>query len=261
MKARDHAEIIREEFGKQAATFAAAPEMQDEEALRLLLELTEASPLDSALDVACGPGFVTCAFGRVVEHAVGVDLTVPMLERARELAARSGTPRVSWCAAEAERLPFPGGTFTVVTSRYAFHHFECPEAALREMARVCARGGRICVADVIASADPAKAEAFHRMEVLRDPSHVRAHTLVELVELVAMLGLEISKSAAYRVQFDVDRLIAGSFPSGGDRGRDELRRILSASLEGDRLGLSLRRFGERLVASYPIAVLVLKPAT
>ena len=49
-----------------------------------------------------------------------------------------------------------------------------PLAVVAEMCRVCKQGGRVAVADVFTSADPAKAEAYNRLERLRDPSHVRA---------------------------------------------------------------------------------------
>jgi hypothetical protein len=45
---------------------------------------------------------------------------------------------------------------------------------LAEMRCVCRYGGRVVVADLMASPDPAKAAAFHRMEMLRDPSHASA---------------------------------------------------------------------------------------
>ena len=127
---------------------------------------------DIALDVACGPGLVVCAFATVARHVTGVDITPAMLEQARALQQREGLTNVEWKLGDGTKLPFEDESFSLVLSRYAFHHFENPKAVLAEMVRVCQPGGRVCVADVYVTSD-AQDEAYNRIELLRDPSHVR----------------------------------------------------------------------------------------
>src|SRR5437016_3412379 len=175
-----HQELIRDQFTKQAVPFATAPGIKDEEALRRLVDCTGAGPEDTVLDVACGPGLVVCAFAQVVRHATGIDLTPAMIEQARKLQQDKGLTNVSWQISDVLPLPYVAASFSIVTSRYAFHHFPDPLAILQDMQRVCTPGGKVVVIDVTASPDPGKAAAYNRMEKLRDPSHVRALTLVEL---------------------------------------------------------------------------------
>jgi ubiquinone/menaquinone biosynthesis C-methylase UbiE len=80
-----HREAILDQFTRQAIPFATAPAIQDEAALRLVVEFSGAGPDDTVLDVACGPGIIVCAFAKVVKHATGLDLTPAMLDRARTL--------------------------------------------------------------------------------------------------------------------------------------------------------------------------------
>ena len=75
-----HQDLILDQFTKQAVPFATAPGIQDEEALKLVVEFTGAGPNDTVLDVACGPGLVVCAFAPVVRHATGIDLTPAMID-------------------------------------------------------------------------------------------------------------------------------------------------------------------------------------
>src|SRR5437667_6995375 len=175
-----HREAILDQFTRQAVPFATAPGIQDEAALRLVVEFSGAGADDTVLDVACGGGIVVCAFARVVKHATGIDLTPAMLDRARAYAAEQGLTNVSWKQGDVLPLPYPDGAFSLITSRFAFHHFLDPMAVLAEMTRVCAPGGRVAVIDSEASPDSAKAAEFNRMEKLRDPSHVRAMPLAEL---------------------------------------------------------------------------------
>lgn len=69
----DH-RVTVEQFTKQAAVFSKAPCVRDENALQLLLQMSDAGPSDTGLDVACGPGIVACAFAAVVHHVMGSDL-------------------------------------------------------------------------------------------------------------------------------------------------------------------------------------------
>jgi ubiquinone/menaquinone biosynthesis C-methylase UbiE len=87
------------------------------------------------LDVACGPGLVVAAFARVARHATGIDVTPAMLARAREVCA--GLDNVTLEQGDVTRLPYGDGAFSIVVSRFAFHHFPDPRAVLAEMRRVC----------------------------------------------------------------------------------------------------------------------------
>jgi SAM-dependent methyltransferase len=249
-----HREAILDQFTRQAAPFSTSPGIKDEQALRLLVESSGAGPEDTVLDVACGGGLVVCAFARVVRHATGIDLTPAMIERARALQEEQQLRNVTWRLGDVLPLPYADGAFTIVTSRFAFHHFLEPRAVLAEMKRVCAPGGRVVVADTEASPDPAKAGEFNRMEKLRDPSHVRAMPLTELVDLFALIGLPTPRIAGYRLQGELESLLGRSFPLPGDA--DKIRGLFAASLEDDRLGIPMRREGDEIHFAYPVAILV-----
>ncbi|HEV8436789.1 MAG TPA: methyltransferase domain-containing protein [Methylomirabilota bacterium] len=250
----DHRDAILDQFTRQAVPFSTAPGIKDEQALRFLVESSGAGPEDTVLDVACGGGLVVCAFARVVRHATGIDLTPAMLERARALQREQGLENVSWKLGDVLPLPFGDGSFSIVTSRFAFHHFLDPRAVLAEMARVCAPGGKVVVADSEASPDPAKAAEFNRMEKLRDPSHVRAMPLTELVSLFGAVGLPAPRRTSYRLEGELESLLGRSFPLPGDA--DKIREIFAASIADDRLGITIGREGATIRYAYPVAVLV-----
>lgn len=247
----DHKRLILDQFTRQAVPFATAPGILDEQALALLVEFSGAGPDDTVLDVACGPGLVVCAFARVVRHATGIDITPAMLDRARTVQKERGLTNVTWTLGDVLPLPWPDASFSIVVSRFAFHHLQEPGAVLAEMARVCAPGGRVVVAD--SAPAPDKADAFNRMEVLRDPSHVRAMPLAELTGLYHRAGLGEPRVTSYRLEGELEGLLGRSFPRPGDA--DEIRRIFRASLADDALGIGARLDGDRIRYGYPVAVL------
>jgi ubiquinone/menaquinone biosynthesis C-methylase UbiE len=176
-----------------------------------------------------------------------------MIDEAREHAAALGLTNVDWHVGNVLPLPFPDRSFSVVVSRFAFHHFPDPLAVLREMRRVCERPGRIVVADMAASEDPKKAAALNAMERLRDPSHTRALSLVELRALFAHAGLPATRETYYDVRAELEGLLKSSFPALGDV--PVIRKMFEDSLIDDGLGMKTRRKDDRILLSYPIAIL------
>jgi ubiquinone/menaquinone biosynthesis C-methylase UbiE len=253
MPSSSHKDLILDQFTRQATPFNTAKTIADASALRLLVEFSGTTRNDTVLDVACGGGLVVCAFAQAAKHASGIDVTPAMLDRCRALARDKGLTNVSWDRDDVQSLPYTDATFSIVVSRFTFHHFIEPLAVLKEMVRVCAPGGRIVVADVDASADRAKADEFNRMEKLRDPSHVRAMPNSELKALFRAAGLPEPRTTAYELRDELENLLARSFPSPGDDAK--IREIFAASAADDRLGIPIRRDGTRIHYAYPVAVL------
>jgi SAM-dependent methyltransferase len=252
MTVSHHGKQILDQFTKQAIPFATSAGIRSEDTLRMIVELTNASGVDRSLDVACGPGLMVCAFAKVVRDAAGIDITPAMLQRAKMEAAGAGVQNVSWCLGDVANLPYSDGSFTIVSSRYAFHHILHPLGVLREMRRVCAPGGRVVLIDSCPALD--KAESFNRMERLRDPSHVRAMPMDELSGLFKQAGLPAPQTTTYRLRGDTDGLLARSFPNAGDD--ITLRHLFETSLEGDPLDMDLERVEGKILYGHPTAVLL-----
>jgi len=248
----DHQSRILDQFTRQAVPFATAQAIRNQEALDRIVKMAEAGPADTSLDVACGPGLLACAFARVVRHAVGIDLTPAMLDQARKTQAEQGLNNLSWHQGDVTALPFPDAHFSIVSSRFAFHHLLEPLAALKEMTRVCKPGGHVVVADM--APKPEKAAALNAEERLRDPSHVRAMPPEELHDLFAKAGLPDPRIESYRLEGELEDLLSRSFPNEGDA--DRIRQLFVDSLKDDALDLATRQENGRIFYGFPVAVLV-----
>ncbi len=248
----EHRHEILDQFTRQATPFATAPGIRDEAALKLIVECSGAGPNDTVLDVACGPGLVVAAFARVVRHATGIDITPAMLDRARAHAAEQGLTNVTWHQGDVLPLPWPDASFSIVTSRFAFHHFLDPLAVLREMTRVAAPGGRVVVIDSTPTRE--RADAFNRMERLRDPSHVRSLPVEEHRDLYARVGLPEPRVTSYRLEGELESLIGRSFPHPGDD--EKLRELFRGALADDALDIQPRLENGQIRYGFPVSVLV-----
>jgi ubiquinone/menaquinone biosynthesis C-methylase UbiE len=252
MSTSKHSDLILDQFTRQAVPFATAPSIKDEAALKLIIDWSGAGPEDTVLDVASGPGLVVVAFARVAKHATGIDITPAMIERAHKYAQEQGVTNVTWRQGDVLPLPYPDASFSIVSSRFAFHHFLDPLAVLTQMARVCKPGGTVLVVD--SAPAPDTADAFNRLEIVRDPSHVRALPEAEHLDLFRRAGLPAPRVTHYRLEGELEALIARSFPKPGDD--ETMRRIFADSLAGDTLGIQARRDPDgRIRYGYPVAVM------
>src|SRR5579864_6407947 len=109
-----HNSRILDQFTRQAAPFAAAAPIRNQEALDRIVQWAGADPDDTVLDVACGPGLLACAFAKVAKHATGIDMTPAMLEQARKTQQEQGLKNVSWEQGNVYSLPFPPEQFSIV---------------------------------------------------------------------------------------------------------------------------------------------------
>jgi SAM-dependent methyltransferase len=149
-------------------------------------------------------------------------------------------------------LPYPDGNFSIVSARFAFHHFLDPLAVLKEMRRVCSSRGRVVVADSAPVAS--KAEAFNAMERLRDPSHVRAFPVEELRGMFRDAGLPEPRMEMYRLKGELEELLTRSFPNEGDA--DRIRAIFEESISTDSLDMATERREGKIYYSFPVAILL-----
>src|SRR5439155_5022318 len=84
----------------------------------------------------------------------GIDLSGPMLEKARERIARKQVDNVQLFEMDAADLRFPDNTFDIVYAPYVISVVPDPVAVAREMRRVCRPGGRIIILNHFRSNNP-----------------------------------------------------------------------------------------------------------
>jgi SAM-dependent methyltransferase len=119
------------------------------------------------------------------------DISAKMLEGARGLLRDEGLP-LETRLFPAEKIPFADGTFELVTTRVAPHHFSSPARFVAEVARVLRPGGHFLLIDgTVPDGDPETEEWLHRVEKWRDPSHGRFLSRASWEALVVGSGLTV----------------------------------------------------------------------
>lgn len=231
-----HKDRVREEFTRQAETFATVAELHNPERVERLVNAIAPPPYSRALEIATGPGHVAMALAQRCREVIGVDITDALLEIAERTRRERGVANVRFQRADAEHLPFADGDFDVVFCRHAFHHFEDPAIALREMTRVCRRGGRVAVEDITSGEVPERAEFYNRFERLRDPSHTRSLPISELLRLFGAEWLDIESVNTGDLVQSLEGWLANSHtpPERAEQVREMFARDLREDLSSTR---------------------------
>ncbi|RDI41780.1 class I SAM-dependent methyltransferase [Nocardia mexicana] len=110
-----------------------------------LFEAAALSEHSRVLDIGCGTGQTTRTAARRAHrgHAVGLDLSEPMLARARQIAASEKLTNIGFEQGDAQVHPFTADRFDTVISRAGVMFFADPVAAFTNIATAMKPGGRI----------------------------------------------------------------------------------------------------------------------
>lgn len=101
------------------------------------------------LDVGSGPGTITADLAEIVgaATAVALEATAEALALTQAELTRRGLLETNAVVGDIHALPFPDASFDVVHAHQVLQHVADPVAALRELARVAARGGLVATRD------------------------------------------------------------------------------------------------------------------
>jgi ubiquinone/menaquinone biosynthesis C-methylase UbiE len=224
-------DVVRRAFGQQAARFGEQGlTLSNQAYLRWMVEQLDLQPHFEVLDVAAGTGHLSRAIAPHVKRVVALDLTLEMLDQGQREAEQQGLTNVVFEQGEAEHLTYANEAFDLVVTRFSLHHFADARGPVQEMVRVCRRGGKVAVIDMVSPDDPAVAETYNHLERLRDPSHVRALTADELQRLMREAGLDVMHTHPRDVEVHLDRWL--DLTRAAPAARETIREALRQDLQG-----------------------------
>jgi SAM-dependent methyltransferase len=113
----------------------------------ILVDRAKAKPGERIVDVGCGCGATTVAFAQKVGptgHVFGIDVSVPMLARARQNVPSD--LQVDFVLGDATVYPFVSGSFDLLVSRFGVMFFAQPALSFANLRRALRPSGRLAFA-------------------------------------------------------------------------------------------------------------------
>ncbi len=120
---------------------------------RHAVERLGARPGDRILEIGVGTGLSLPHYPESC-HVTGVDISEPMLERARVRLDEMGRRDVDLRRMDARDLAFPDGSFDAVLAPYVISVVPEPERVMAEASRVCRPGGTVVVVNHFQTRNP-----------------------------------------------------------------------------------------------------------
>jgi SAM-dependent methyltransferase len=206
--------VTRDVWSQRADGYRTSATHMRGDDLEAVVAMCEPQSGVKALDVATGGGHVA---RRLKEAGCEAVVTVdPAPGMGPDVVAR------------AEHLPFADGSFDVVVSRIAPHHFDDIRAAVAEMGRVSNR--LLVIEDNLFVGEDAE-----EAERLRDPTHVRCYSEDEWKQLVTDAGFEVEQVQVFERRRDIEDWIARVETPEEDAAR--VRELLADRIEDGELAL------------------------
>lgn len=146
---RDEAAFWNEEAGPKWVRHQAAFDALFSGVLDRLIRLAAPAPGACVVDIGCGAGTSTFALAAAVGptgRVTGLDISRPLLARAKEQRAVGGSAPAAFLLADAQTHPFEPGAADIVVSRFGVMFFDDPVAAFANLRAAARSGGRLAFA-------------------------------------------------------------------------------------------------------------------
>jgi len=146
---------------------------------RETLAAARAGPGKRILDVASGFGQDAIALRECGAEVIGAEPSARMMAWARLMAAKAAGAVPHWVRGWSDALPFAEASFDAAYCKGALDHFDRPELAIAEMARVTKPGGRVVLAvanfDSLACRAARAKDRWQEGALGREPRRGRRH--------------------------------------------------------------------------------------
>jgi ubiquinone/menaquinone biosynthesis C-methylase UbiE len=172
----------------------------------LILDFLKTAPGEMVLDAGCGTGVFTREFISSGSQVIGLDISFPMLRRARE---KSGGVRFHPIWGDISTMPFRDEAFDKVVSVTALEFIAEAKSAVAELFRVTRKGGVVVVATLNSRSpwavrrreEARKGHSIFSKAVLRSPDDLLSFSpALGLVRTVIHFGKEDSPEKAVEVE-------------------------------------------------------------
>ena len=154
------------------------------------------------LDLGCGSGYLTFPIAERNPHCevTGLDIVCEAIDVNRSRAKDMGLNNLAFVSYDGIDFPFEAGSFDLVVTRYALHHFPDIEHSIGEVSRVLKEQGVLFISDPCPN-DCDKDRFVDDYMRLKKDGHIKFYTKSEWVDICSKYGLHLSDGFESKIRF------------------------------------------------------------
>jgi ubiquinone/menaquinone biosynthesis C-methylase UbiE len=236
---------VEAQFGRVAENYRTSTVHAGGEDLRRLVEAAALTGGERVLDAGTGAGHTALALAPLAAEVVALDLSAAMLAQGAAQAAERRLANLHFVAGDVEAPDFPPASLDRIVTRYSAHHWPQPGRALAAFRRLLKPGGFLLLADIVGFEAPVLDTHLQAIELLRDPSHVRDHTVAEWQAMLAAAGFACE--VLYRWDLPLDFTSWTTRMATPPDAVAMLRRLLAAAPAEVQRGLAVAEDGSFVI--------------
>ena len=175
---------------------------QDAEHLERILAFINVRDGMRILDLGCGSGYLTFPIAERNPHCevTGLDIVCEAIDVNRSRAKDMGLNNLAFVSYDGIDFPFEAGSFDLVVTRYALHHFPDIEHSIGEVSRVLKEQGVLFISDPCPN-DCDKDRFVDDYMRLKKDGHIKFYTKSEWVDICFKYGLHLSDGFESKIRF------------------------------------------------------------
>ncbi len=194
--------LVAQQFSPVAANYRTSRVHAGGEDLVQMVAQAHVTGSEHVLDAGSGAGHTGLAFAPHVAEVTSVDLSPEMLAQGQRLAQERNLHNISFRQDDVEALSLADGVFDLVVSRYSAHHWPRPQQALSEFRRLLRPEGCFLLSDIVSYDDFTADTHLQTIELLRDRSHVRDHSIDGWLAMLAGQGFAAEVVFTWKLRLD-----------------------------------------------------------
>ena len=154
------------------------------------------------LDLGCGSGYLTFPIAERNPHCevTGLDIVCEAIDVNRSRTKDMGLNNLAFVSYDGIDFHFEAGSFDLVVTRYALHHFPDIEHSIGEVSRVLKEQGVLFISDPCPN-DCDKDRFVDDYMRLKKDGHIKFYTKSEWIDICSKCGFQLSDSFESKIRF------------------------------------------------------------
>lgn len=190
MDSKEAVKNAKESFEKILLNEKYSSIIKDDKHLELLLNMLPLKKGSEVLDIGTGAGYLAFPVAQQDSgcNVTGIDIAEKVIIQNQAKAEEQHISNLHFCSFDGINYPFANNSMDIITSRYAFHHFPDVEAAVKQIAGILRKNGKVLLSDPVRNPSD-KDRVIDKFMKVKGDGHIGFYTQEEIASLFSKNGI------------------------------------------------------------------------